>query len=532
MSTETYFLDNNIIAEPVVNNWYAWCNLISPATAAMMQAHHIKLLESYLESPSLHKKAVKLIEMKGGPFLDFKEESPIKKTETLLEKMKLNKNLYALHQAILDLNRLIQKHPDAGSLSSIYDNIPAPLKGFVELVYDLNNNISFRIIEKLLYQENFSSLSNQQIILYRQNSDDGRAFILSTPRLAKENEFTIPLTFQNKLYDQLFSSRTKGLSKKALLEMHEQLETNIERDEFLSLFHQKASPVKQKPEIRNKVKVTYFGHACVLVEASGISILVDPLISYNNSQEPYRHTFSELPNEIDYVLITHAHQDHAVLETLLQIRSKIRQIVVPKNNDGALQDPSLKLFLQHCGFKNIIQMDSIDEITFKEGKITTMPFFGEHADLDIRSKTNYLITLFDKNILFLSDSNNISHETFAYMKKHTSTVDLMFIGMECEGAPLSWLYGPLMLSPLTRKENSSRRLEGSDCKKAFKLVKEFQCKEVYVYAMGSEPWVSFISSIAYDEESLPIIESNKFMKLCHESGIKATRPYCYAQTEL
>ena len=55
------------------------------------------------------------------------------------------------------------------------------------------------------------------------------------------------------------------------------------------------------------------------------------------------------------------------------------------------------------------------------------------------------------------------------------------------------------------------------------LVDIFNPKEVYVYAMGQEPWLEFISSIKYTEESNPIIQSNKLVSICQERGIIAER---------
>jgi hypothetical protein len=95
--------------------------------------------------------------------------------------------------------------------------------------------------------------------------------------------------------------------------------------------------------------------------------------------------------------------------------------------------------------------------------------------------------------------------------------------MECDGAPLTWLYGPLLTKKLTRDQDGSRRLSGSDCGKGMSLVDIFNPRETYVYAMGQEPWLEFISSIKYTDESNPIVQSNRLVKLCQERGIIAER---------
>jgi hypothetical protein len=55
------------------------------------------------------------------------------------------------------------------------------------------------------------------------------------------------------------------------------------------------------------VRVRYFGHACVLVETA---VLTDPFVSYDYPAEVPRYTLADLPDQIDYALITHAHSDH------------------------------------------------------------------------------------------------------------------------------------------------------------------------------------------------------------------------------
>ena len=92
-----------------------------------------------------------------------------------------------------------------------------------------------------------------------------------------------------------------------------------------------------------------------------------------------------------------------------------------------------------------------------------------------------------------------------------------------DGAPLSWLYGPLLTRPIDRSMDASRRLAGSNYEQAIDIVNRFRCKEVYVYAMGQEPWLNYVMSIKYTEQSRPISESNKVIKECCSRGIVAER---------
>jgi len=89
----------------------------------------------------------------------------------------------------------------------------------------------------------------------------------------------------------------------------------------------------------------------VLIETKDISLLIDPVLSYTYESDVPRFTYEDLPEEIDYVLITHGHHDHILLETMLQLRHKIKNIVIGRNIDGAVQDPSLKLLYSNMGFQ-------------------------------------------------------------------------------------------------------------------------------------------------------------------------------------
>lgn len=212
-----------------------------------------------------------------------------------------------------------------------------------------------------------------------------------------------------------------------------------------------------------------------------------------------------------------------MFETLLQLRHKIKHIVVPRSSGGSLVDPSMKLMLRRIGFADVREIDEMETIEVAGGGITGLPFLGEHADLNIRTKTAYFITLGGKSILCAADSNNVEPAMYDHIHEFTKDVDVLFLGMECDGAPLSWVYGSLLTKPLARKMDQSRRLDGSDYEKAISIVDRLNPRRVYVYAMGQEPWLTFVTSIQYTEESHPIVESNRLVAECRNRGLVAER---------
>jgi len=88
---------------------------------------------------------------------------------------------------------------------------------------------------------------------------------------------------------------------------------------------------------------------------------------------------------------------------------------------------------------------------------------------------------------------------------------------------MSWIYGPLITQRIERPKDHSRRLAGSDFDRAKALVDQFHCKEVYVYAMGQEPWLNYVMSVKYTETSKPIVHSNQLIQDCLRRGIVAER---------
>jgi hypothetical protein len=125
--------------------------------------------------------------------------------------------------------------------------------------------------------------------------------------------------------------------------------------------------------------------------------------------------------------------------------------------------------------------------------------------------------------LFAADSCNIEPRLYEHLHQEVGDVDVIFLGMECDGAPLSWLYGPLLTRKIERAMDESRRLAGSNFDQAIDIVRRFKTKETYVYAMGQEPWLGFVMSLKYTEQSRPIIESNRLIQECLGQGIHAER---------
>lgn len=516
------YLRRNVKVEPLIDQWYAWPHLIPPATAARnITERHLKIMDSYIHAPLVHASAVKNPKMQGGPFIDY-EGKRVNEVRALRERIEKERpHLIELSAALQALGDMLHDTARGYSLHPLYEKIPDILRGYVELVYDLNNHPSFRLIEPLLYKSPFYDPSQQSLML-SEISNDNRPFALSTPRLESDGSLHLKLSFDHPAVDNLFRLKS---TPRPWNEIREMLQIQNSQESLLRSFLTPEPPPAYSPYQGPGVRWRYFGHACILIESQGISMVFDPVLSYTYENEISRYTYLDLPDSIDYLLITHNHQDHILFETLLQIRHKVKNIVVPRNSGGHLQDPSLKLIFENCGFRNVIELDELDEIRAGDIRITGLPFLGEHADLDIHTKMAWLVNIGMNSMLFAGDSCNIEPRMYEHLQRQVGDVDALFLGMECDGAPLSWIYGPLLTEKLERAMDESRRLSGSNYEQAMHIVNCFHCREVYVYAMGQEPWLNYIMSIKYTAQSRPIIESDRLIRDCQERGIIAERLY-------
>lgn len=518
--TDELYLRPNILLEPLVDNWYAWAHLIPPATAARnITGRHMRIMDSYIDNPESHAAAVKNPALLGGPFVDL-AANRVEEMKQLRERTVSRCHpLFELSEAMDELDGMLRAQATGGSLEPLYAQVPAALKGYVELVYDLNNHPSFRLVEPLLYRSRYYDDSLQSVQVSEITGDD-RPFVLSTPRIEADGSVQLNFPFASEQLEALYRLKQSPSTFSAI---RDALDLDEKDAATFSGFLTKDKPRPYQRYSGSGARWRYFGHACILVETATTSILLDPVLSYTYETDISRYTYEDLPEVIDYVIITHNHQDHILFETLLQLRHRTRNIIVPRNSGGFLQDPSLKLLLRQCGFPNVIEMAEMEEIDLGNGSIQSVPFFGEHGDLHVQTKSAWLVRMGRHSLLFAADSCNISPDLYEHVHRATGDIDVLFVGMECDGAPMSWIYGPLLTQRIDRQKDHSRRLAGSNYHRARNVVERFRCKEVYVYAMGQEPWLNHVMSLKYTEQSNPIVQSNQLLAYCGSRGITAER---------
>ena len=84
---------------------------------------------------------------------------------------------------------------------------------------------------------------------------------------------------------------------------------------------------------RTDVRVTYYGQACTLIEAAGRKILTDPWLTEGAYLGTWFHTHvladagvtpATIATDVDYIFISHEHEDHLDPETLRHFSPDIR----------------------------------------------------------------------------------------------------------------------------------------------------------------------------------------------------------------
>jgi len=208
MTDSPVYLRPNVQVEPLVDQWYAWSYLIPPAaTAKNITGRHLRIMESYISAPQVHAQAVRNPKMLGGPFIDY-DGGRVDEISALRASTKKNRaTMIELSAAIDELDAMLQAKATGFSLQGLYGSVPSCLRGYVELVYDLNNHPSVRFIEPLLYRSPYYQRSSQTLMLSLCNGDE-RPFVLSTPRLEEPNLLHWKVPFDDSAIDDLFRLKT------------------------------------------------------------------------------------------------------------------------------------------------------------------------------------------------------------------------------------------------------------------------------------------------------------------------------------
>lgn len=516
---EAAWLKPTVKLEPLMDRWPLWPHLLPPAQYAMNLAGRLlPLLRSFVANPDVHAQASLDPMLFGGPFVTL-GRGDVAAAQRYLEDLEATStDLLAFARDLKALDRALDS-ADGFSLDAFYADLPPTIGGLVELVYDLKSHPRIRLMEELAYDA-LRRRRGQGFCLHAVD-DRERLFFMNTPLLDAPGRLFLDLPYADARVEALARARlTAGIAPEILAFLAGPGAPPL--DTFFTL----RSPTRKAPTFHGEgVRVRYFGHACVLLQTATTSVLIDPAVAWQRDDGLASLTYDDLPDRIDAVVISHAHQDHLLAELLLQLRGRIGKIIVPPNDRGNLADPSMRLMLRELGFDNVQTLAPFEQVDFADGAVMSLPFVGEHGGLDIASKQAVLVTLKGRKLMFMVDSDGVDPRLSQRIAERVGPIDILFLGMECEGAPGSWLYGPLFSRPLSRANDQSRRFSGSDCERAWSAVWELGCRRAYVYAMGQEPWMRHLMGLEYTPDSVQLKEADRFLERCRAAGIQAQRLY-------
>ena len=521
MTHSLYRLADHTLAEPLVHDWNAWWMTVAPVPASLhLHGYQLPLLKAYLQTPDFHAKAAKDPLLSGTSFVGIPAERA-GEVKALLQRMQGEQaDRIKLAEALEDFQTWLLAEAKGQSLEPLYEKVPEPLKGRVELSYDYYNRPFVRVLEGLAYRSRYHKPELQTVRLSRHEADNARPSMLATPRLREPGQVELRLPFSDTHLDTLFGL---DVEPRPLGSIRDVLGAAVKSDEELLPLLSDAPLPASAPWEGPGVRVRYVGHACVLVEWKGVSILLDAVVAPHPAKGGApRISFQDLPRRIDYVLITHSHPDHLDIETLLRLRHRIGHLVVPRASGLLLGDYSTKLLARSLGFQRVLEPEFLESIPLPDGEILAAPFLGEHGDLG-HAKSSWIIRTGKHQMLFAADSTCIDEHLYRNLREAVGDIQTVFMNTEIEGAPHTWMLEALFPKKRDRKMEKNRRCRGSNVPEGLRLLELVGAKRLYNYAMGLEPWVEHIIGPPATMETPRMKESDKLLAECKARGVDATR---------
>jgi L-ascorbate metabolism protein UlaG (beta-lactamase superfamily) len=515
----------HVVIEPLVHSWPAWWCTVAPVPAAFHAARYqIPALRSYLRNPQTHRKAARDPKLAGGTFVDLPADHVPAIQELLARMERCYADACAFAEAVFAFDQRLLSVAKGQALEALYLELPEPLRGLVELVYDYHNRPSMRFEEGLVYASPLHKREEQAVRLWRLGRDAERPFYMSTPNPPHADQLAIAAPFAASAVRALIDLDVEPQPVERVRDLIAELTGHAELATLERYFAPRAprcAAAWREPAIR----IRYIGHACVLAECRGKSVIVDPFVEVHPaSGGAPRLSFGDLPRHIDYALVTHAHADHLACETLVRLRPRIGTLVVPRSHGLASGDPSLKRLGWELGFDRVVELDTLERLPLgADGEVIGVPFHGEHGDL-AHGKLTYIVRFGDHRMLFAADSTCLDLDVHRRLKRALGPIQTVFMNTETEGAPLSWPFAALFPRQGRDPElEDSRRCRGSNATEGLAMLEALGARRLFNYAMGIEPWLSRVIGPAPGADSMRMAESDFLLAEARARGVDAKR---------
>lgn len=175
----------------------------------------------------------------------------------------------------------------------------------------------------------------------------------------------------------------------------------------------------------------WFGHSSYLLQVDGVKYLMDPVLSGSASPIPGSakafkgsdyYKADMLPDNIDYLVISHDHYDHLDYDTVKEIKDKVKKVIVPLG---------VGEHFEHWGYnkEDIIELDwNEDSDLYENAKVTALPARHAAGRLFAQNKTlwaSYMLELNSRKIYLGGDSSYGKH--FKEIGEKFGPIDLAII---------------------------------------------------------------------------------------------------------
>lgn len=173
------------------------------------------------------------------------------------------------------------------------------------------------------------------------------------------------------------------------------------------------------------VRITYIGHATLLIEMDGFRLLTDPIL---RDRILHLYRFSDqidpaLYRDIDAVLISHLHWDHLDVDSLRKLDSPF-QMFVPRGSAG---------YFKINGFPHVVELTSWEELSMSSLTIQGTPadHSGSRPPFGLWSESIGFVIHGSQRIYFAGDT-----DIFPEMSSIGENIDIALLPI--------WGWGPTL----------------------------------------------------------------------------------------
>jgi len=259
----------------------------------------------------------------------------------------------------------------------------------------------------------------------------------SSPVLPEPCRVDLDVPFASDLFDELFAARLAPVEVDVLAERLGLAGAQLVG--FRRMFTEQP-PSPYELNLTGDVRMRLFGHASVLLDFGGFTIMTDPVVGCDGDGFDPHYSIADLPETIDVVVLGRSQSDPFSLETLLQLRRRIGVIVVGRASGHGLTEVSMRNMLEHNGFTGVVELADLQTIEIGPARITAVPVLGKDGGVDTGTMMVPLVRLGGRVFMFATDAAPLTKEADDFVSADIDQVDVMFKRREYTDAATSLLY--------------------------------------------------------------------------------------------